>query len=48
MRNLSIKILAIAILSLVAVLFGVCKEQTAKLPLRVVNDVPSSSPCDAP
>ena len=36
------KILAIAMLSLVAALFGVCTGQTAKLPLRVVSDVPLS------
>jgi YVTN family beta-propeller protein len=36
------KILAIAILFFVAAVFGICTEQTAKLPLRAVNDVPLS------
>jgi YVTN family beta-propeller protein len=42
MGGLFIKTLAITILLLVAAVFGVCIGKTAKLPLRVLNDVPLS------
>ncbi len=42
MKNLYVKILVMAMLSLVAAVFGVCTGQTAKLPLRSVNDLPLS------
>src|SRR5215212_4399687 len=42
MRSLFFKSLAITILLFVVTVFGVCTGNTAKLPLRVLNDVPLS------